>query len=78
VQSKNSVGAFLVCLLAAAEASVGAQTATVVGRVVDARTRQPLAQVLVHVVDQPVFAETGPDGRFQLARHRADTRSLRR
>jgi hypothetical protein len=67
VQSKNSVAPLLVWLLGVAATPLGAQTAIVSGRVVDARSKQPLAQVLVHVENQPVFAETGPDGRFQLS-----------
>jgi hypothetical protein len=44
-----------------------AQSATVVGRVADARTGLPLARVLVHVEHQTTFAETDHTGGFTLS-----------
>ena len=44
-----------------------AQTATITGRIVDARTGQPLARVLVHVEHQAAFAETDDTGGFSLS-----------
>ncbi len=44
-----------------------AQTATIAGRVVDARTQRPLARVLVHVEHQAAFAETDDTGAFTLS-----------
>jgi hypothetical protein len=42
------------------------QAGVVVGRVVDARTDQPLARVLVHVENQPTFVETDEIGAFTI------------
>ncbi len=44
-----------------------AQNATITGRIVDARTGQPLARVLVHVEHQAAFVETDGTGRFSLS-----------
>ncbi len=44
-----------------------AQTAAISGRIVDARTGQPLARVLVHVEHQAAFAETDDTGGFTLS-----------
>lgn len=44
-----------------------AQTATLTGRIVDARTRQALPRVLVHVEHQAAFAETDDTGGFSLS-----------
>lgn len=44
-----------------------AQTATITGRIVDARTGQPLARVLVHVEHQAAFTETDDTGGFSLS-----------
>lgn len=66
MHSVNSIGSLVVWLLVGSVAPIHAQTGTVAGHVVDARTDQPLAQVLVHVEDQPVFAETDANGQFRL------------
>jgi hypothetical protein len=58
------VFALAVCALAGA---AEAQTATITGRVLDARTDQPLARVLVRVEQHPVVAETDAEGRFTLS-----------
>ncbi len=55
----------LVLVTAAAGAAQTGQAA-LAGRVVDARTGQPLARVLLRVEHQPVFAETAADGSFRL------------
>ena len=58
----------LVCwIICGSSAAALAQTATIAGRVVDARTGQPLARVLVHVEHQGAFAETDDAGRFSLS-----------
>ncbi len=44
----------------------GAQSVGVAGVVVDARTGRPLSGVLIHVDDQPAFAESDAAGRFAL------------
>lgn len=44
-----------------------AQTPTITGRIVDARTGQPLARVLVYVEHQASFAETDAAGGFTLS-----------
>ena len=50
-----------------AAAAAHAQPAQLTGKVIDARTRQPLERVLVHVEHQPAFAETDVTGSFTLA-----------
>ena len=56
------------CVAVCASANAAdAQTATIEGRVVDARSNQPLARVVVHVEDQSVFAETDATGAFTLS-----------
>lgn len=40
------------------------QTAVISGRIVDARTDEPLARVLVHVEHAPAFVETDGSGAF--------------
>jgi hypothetical protein len=67
VDSTRSIVAFTVWLLCTWGVPAQAQTVTVAGRVVDPRTQQPLARVIVHVEHQPVFAETDAGGRFQLS-----------
>lgn len=47
--------------------SAAAQSLTINGIVVDDRTGQPLKGVLLYVENQPVFTESGEDGRFSLA-----------
>jgi hypothetical protein len=57
-------GASSVAALITWTATAHAQTGVVSGRVVDARTDQPLARVLVHVEDHPTFVETDANGAF--------------
>jgi hypothetical protein len=54
-------------ILAAHLAAAQPLAAVITGRVVDARTAQPLARVLIRVEHQPVFAESAADGTFRLA-----------
>src|SRR5262245_14444070 len=63
----NSTSALVVLLLVASVTPIRAQSGTVAGRVVDARTDQSLAHVLVHVEQQPVFAESDSNGQFRLS-----------
>src|SRR5688572_12033620 len=53
-------------LLTAAAAAAQIMAAALAGRVVDARTGQPLSRVLIRVEHQPVFTETAADGSFRL------------
>ncbi len=53
-------------LLTAAAAAAQIVAAALAGRVVDARTGQPLSRVLIRVEHQPVFTETAADGSFRL------------
>ena len=55
---------WLIC--ASANAAM-AQNATITGRVVDARSRQALVRVVVHVEHQSAFAETDATGAFTLS-----------
>jgi hypothetical protein len=66
VQVMNSSCALVVWLLLASVATMHAQSGVVAGRVVDARTDQPLAGVLVRVEQQGVFAETDANGQFRV------------
>jgi hypothetical protein len=54
----------VVGILAAWQMPVHAQKAGLAGRVIDARTDQPLAHVLVHIEHHSNFVETDRDGRF--------------
>src|SRR5262245_9410021 len=63
----NSTSALVVSLLVASVTPIHAQSGTVAGRVVDARTDQPLAHVLVHVEQQPERAESDANGQFRLS-----------
>jgi hypothetical protein len=54
-------------LIASSLLSAQAQTGTLSGHVVDARTERPLAHVVVHVEHQPVVIETDDNGQFALA-----------
>jgi hypothetical protein len=56
-----------VALITALAATAHAQTGVVVGRVVDARTDQPLARVLVHIEQHPTFVETDESGAFTIS-----------
>jgi hypothetical protein len=56
-----------VLLIVCAAPPVAAQPAAVTGTVIDHRTEQPMAGVLVYVEDHPVFANTDSNGRFALA-----------
>lgn len=56
----------MIWLLVASLISVQTKTGTVTGRVLDARTGQPLARVLVHAEHQSTFAETDTYGYFRL------------
>jgi hypothetical protein len=60
----------IVCVLAwtiHASVSAAAQSGTVTGHVVDARSNQPLARVALHVEHQPVVVETDAAGAFTLS-----------
>ena len=67
MRSMQSICWALAWLICASANAAGAQTATIEGRVVDARSNQPLARVVVHVEDQSVFAETDATGAFTLS-----------
>jgi hypothetical protein len=58
--------AVVLLMVTAATVDAQPQDALLVGRVVDARTQQPLSRVLIRVEHQPVFAETAADGSFRL------------
>jgi hypothetical protein len=66
MKSLKAIASIAVAATVAWQASAHAQNAGLAGRVVDARTGQALADVLVHVDDQPTFVETDRDGRFAL------------
>jgi hypothetical protein len=58
---------FVILALAVAAAPGLAQGPTVTGIVIDARTEQPIGDVLVYVESQPAFTSTDSEGRFALA-----------
>jgi CarboxypepD_reg-like domain len=58
---------WLLGVICASGSAAAAQTATVTGRVVDARSNQPLARVVVQVEHQSVFTETDATGAFTLS-----------
>lgn len=60
----SGVAAFV--LWSAAGGAAQTVPAALAGRVVDARTGQPLAGVLIRIEHQAVFAETAADGSFRL------------
>ena len=63
---QSALWVLMLALCGWAEAAA-AQTRAVTGRVVDARTDQPLAHVSVHVEHQSVFVETDAAGEFSLS-----------
>ena len=63
---RTVAGIAMVIVLAAWHMPAHAQKAGVAGQVIDARTKQPLADVLVHLDHHPTFVETDRDGRFTL------------
>lgn len=54
-------------LVFASASTAGAQTATVSGRVIDARSKAPLKDVVVQAEHQSLFAETDSTGAFTLS-----------
>lgn len=64
--SRLFAAAAAVWLLTAVTAAAQPPTALLIGRVVDARTGQPLARALIRIEHQPVFAETAADGTFRV------------
>jgi outer membrane cobalamin receptor len=67
VKPMKSVCWALLWLIAASVTTVHAQNATITGRVVDARSQQALARVVVHAEHQSTFAETDATGAFTLS-----------
>ena len=64
--SPEGAGAQTAAAAAQAPPAASQDTAVIRGTVVDERTEQPLARVLVRLADTEYKALTGPDGRFEL------------
>ena len=67
VRSMKSICWALAWVICASANAAEAQTTTITGRVVDARSKHALARVVVHVEHQSVFAETDATGTFMLS-----------
>jgi hypothetical protein len=63
---KTALARFAVASLVGWQPTLHANQAALTGRVVDARTQQPLAHVLVQIDQHATSVETGRDGRFAL------------
>ena len=67
MRSMKSICWALAWVICASANAADAQTATIEGRVVDARSNQPLARVVVQVEHQSMFVETDATGAFTLS-----------